>query len=144
AFPPESKAKMEALIQNLSAALKVRIEDLAWMGPETKQKALEKWATFQPRIGYPDKWRDWSGLRTSRDSYLGNVLAADAFDYRWSIGKIGQPVDKTEWGMRPQTVNAQYNPLTNQITFPAAILQPPFFDPDATEEMNYGGIGAVI
>ena len=144
AFPPESKAKMEALIGNLSAALKVRIENLEWMSPETKAKALEKWATFQPRVGYPDKWRDWSGLSTDRDSYLGNVRAATAFNYRWDVSKIGQPVDKTEWGMTPQTVNASYNPLANQLTFPAAILQPPFFDPDATDELNYGGIGAVI
>ncbi len=144
AFPPESKAKMEALIGNLSAALKVRIENLEWMSPETKAKALEKWATFQPRVGYPDKWRDWNGLSTQRDSYLGNVQAATAFNYKWDISKIGQPVDKTEWGMTPQTVNASYNPLANQLTFPAAILQPPFFDPSATDELNYGGIGAVI
>ena len=144
AFPAESKAKMEALIKNLSEALKGRIENLAWMSPDTKTKALEKWATFQPRVGYPDKWREWNGLATSRDSYLGNVLAAREFNHKWDIGKIGQPVDKTEWGMRPQTVNAQYNPLANQITFPAAILQPPFFDPNADDAANYGGIGAVI
>nr|WP_255682286.1 M13-type metalloendopeptidase [Luteimonas sp. BDR2-5] len=144
AFPPESKAKMEALIANLSDALKVRIENLEWMSAETKQKALEKWDTFEPRVGYPDKWRDWTGLATSRDSYLGNVLAATEFNYKWDIGKIGEPVDKSEWGMRPQTVNASYNPLANQLTFPAAILQPPFFDPDASDEINYGGIGAVI
>ncbi|MDH5835664.1 M13 family metallopeptidase [Luteimonas kalidii] len=144
AFPPESKAKMEALIANLSEALKVRIENLEWMSPETKTRALEKWATFEPRVGYPDKWREWNGLATGRDSYLDNVLAATEFNYKWDLSKIGQPVDKTEWGMRPQTVNASYNPLANQLTFPAAILQPPFFDPDATEELNYGGIGAVI
>ena len=144
AFPPESKAKMEALIKNLSESLKGRIENLAWMSPETKKKALEKWATFQPRVGYPDKWRDWAGLSTSRDSYLTNVLAATEFNYKFDIGKIGKPVDKTEWEMRPQTVNAQYNPLANQITFPAGILQPPFFDPKLPDEMNYGGIGAVI
>ncbi|MEN5115805.1 M13-type metalloendopeptidase [Luteimonas sp. TWI662] len=144
AFPPESKAKMEALIANLSDALKQRIEHLEWMSPETKRKALAKWETFEPRVGYPDKWRDWSGLTTSRDSYLGNVLAATEFNYKWDLGKIGKPVDKSEWGMRPQTVNASYNPLANQLTFPAAILQPPFFDPEATDEMNYGGIGAVI
>jgi putative endopeptidase len=144
AFPPESKAKMEALIANLSDALKQRIENLEWMSPETKRKALAKWETFEPRVGYPDKWRDWSGLTTSRDSYLGNVLAATEFNYKWDLGKIGKPVDKSEWGMRPQTVNASYNPLANQLTFPAAILQPPFFDPEATDEMNYGGIGAVI
>ncbi len=144
AFPPESKAKMESLIKNLSAALKLRIENLPWMSADTKKKALEKWSSFQPRVGYPDKWRDWAGLATSRDSYFGNVMAATEFNYKWDLGKIGQPVDKTEWGMRPQTVNAQYNPLANQITFPAAILQPPFFDPKADDALNYGGIVAVI
>ena len=144
AFPAESKARMEALIKNMSEALKVRIENLAWMSPETKAKALEKWKTFDPRIGYPEKWRDWTGLATSRESYLGNVLAANEFNYKWELGKIGQPVDKTEWGMRPQTVNASYNPQQNQLTFPAAILQPPFFDPKADDATNYGGIGAVI
>lgn len=144
AFPAESKAKMEALIANLSDALKLRIENLEWMSADTKQKALEKWNTFEPRVGYPDTWREWTGLATARDSYLDNVAAATEFNYKWDIGKIGQPVDKSEWGMRPQTVNASYNPLANQLTFPAAILQPPFFDPDASDEMNYGGIGAVI
>jgi putative endopeptidase len=99
------------------------------MSPETKKKAMEKWASFTPKIGYPDKWRDWAGLATSRDSYIGNVLAANEFNYKWNLGKIGKPVDKTEWGMSPQTVNAYYNPQQNEIVFPAAILQPPFFDP---------------
>ncbi|RZA21204.1 MAG: peptidase [Lysobacteraceae bacterium] len=144
AFPAESKAKMQELIKNLSEALKVRIENLPWMSAETKKKALEKWSSFEPRVGYPDKWREWTGLATARDSYIGNVLAARKFNYQWDIGKIGQPVDKTEWGMRPQTVNAQYNPLANQITFPAGILQPPFFDPKADDAVNYGGIVAVI
>ncbi len=144
AFPAQSKARMEQLVSNLRDALKVRLENLAWMGDETKAKAMEKWASFTPKIGYPDKWRDWSGLRTGRDSYIGNVLAANEFNYKWNLSKIGKPVDKTEWGMSPQTVNAYYNPLQNEIVFPAAILQPPFFDPNATDEMNYGGIGAVI
>ncbi|HEU4773952.1 MAG TPA: M13-type metalloendopeptidase [Lysobacter sp.] len=144
AFPAESKARMEALVKNLSDALKTHIEALDWMGDETKKQAMEKWAAFTPKIGYPDKWRDWSGLVTSRDSYIGNVLAAKEFNYQWNIGKIGKPVDRTEWGMPPQMVNAYYNPLANEIVFPAAILQPPFFDPNATDEMNYGGIGAVI
>ena len=144
AFPAESKAKMETLVGNLSTALKARIEQLDWMGDDTKKKALEKWASFTPKIGYPDKWRDWNGLVTSRDSYIGNVQAADEFNYKWNLGKIGKPVDKTEWGMSPQTVNAYYNPLQNEIVFPAAILQPPFFDPNAPDEINYGGIGAVI
>ena len=144
AFTAESKARMETLVKNLSEALKGRIENLAWMSDETKAKAMEKWASFTPKIGYPDKWREWDGLATSRDSYIGNVLAANEFNYKWNLGKIGKPVDKTEWGMSPQTVNAYYNPLQNEIVFPAAILQPPFFDPNATDEMNYGGIGAVI
>ena len=144
AFPAASKARMEALVQNLRTALKARIEALDWMSPETKTKAIEKWSAFTPKIGYPDKWRDWSGLATSRDSYIGNVLAATEFNYKWDLGKIGKPVDRTEWGMSPQTVNAYYNPMLNEIVFPAAILQPPFFDPQASEASNYGGIGAVI
>jgi putative endopeptidase len=144
AFSPESKARMEALVENLGTALKARIENLEWMSDETKQKALVKQAAFTTKIGYPDKWREWTGLSTSRDSYIGNVLAAQEFNYKWDLSKIGQPVDKTEWGMPPQMVNAYYNPLQNEIVFPAAILQPPFFDPEASDEMNYGGIGAVI
>jgi len=144
AFPAESKARMEELVKNLSASLKTRIEGLAWMSDETKKKAEEKWAAFTPKIGYPDKWRDWTGLETSRDSYIGNVLAANEFNYKWNLGKIGKPVDRTEWGMPPQMVNAYYNPLQNEIVFPAAILQPPFFDPNADDATNYGGIGAVI
>jgi putative endopeptidase len=143
-FPPESKARMQELVANLSAALKVRIENLDWMGPETKKKALEKWASFTPKIGYPDKWRDWSGYTTSRDSYVGNVLAGLGFNYRYNLDQIGKPVDKTRWGMSPQTVNAYYNPQQNEIVFPAAILQPPFFDPKADDALNYGGVGAVI
>ena len=144
AFPAESKARMEALVQNLREALKARIEKLDWMSPETKTKAIAKWAAFTPKIGYPDKWRDWAGLHTSRDSYIGNVLAATEFNYKWDLGKIGKPVDRTEWGMSPQTVNAYYNPMQNEVVFPAAILQPPFFDPKADDAANYGGIGAVI
>ncbi|MBN7135044.1 peptidase, partial [Lysobacter enzymogenes] len=144
AFPADAKAQTQALVQQLRTALKTRIENLSWMSPETKNKALEKWASFTPKIGYPDKWRDWSGLNTGRDSYYANVKAANEFNYKWSLGKIGKPVDKTEWGMSPQTVNAYYNPLQNEIVFPAAILQPPFFDPKADEAANYGGIGAVI
>ncbi|MEO5566381.1 MAG: M13-type metalloendopeptidase, partial [Luteimonas sp.] len=144
AFPAESKTRMDTLVQNLRTALKARIEHLDWMSPETKAKAIAKWESFTPKIGYPDKWRDWTGLETSRDSYIGNVMAADEFNYKWQLGKIGKPVDKSEWGMSPQTVNAYYNPLQNEIVFPAAILQPPFFDPKADDPLNYGGIGAVI
>ena len=144
AFPPESKAKMEALVQNLMQSLKGRLENLEWMSAETKAKALEKWSSFTPKIGYPDKWRDWSGLSMSRDSYAANLLAAQAFNTRFNLDKIGKPVDRTEWGMSPQTVNAYYRSTANEIVFPAAILQPPFFDANADDALNYGGIGAVI
>lgn len=144
AFPPESKAEMQKLVSNLSAALKVRLEKLEWMSPETRSKAIEKWESFVPKIGYPDRWRDWSGLSTARDSYVGNVMAAAAFNHQYEMAKIGKPKDRTQWDMSPQTVNASYNPLQNEITFPAAILQPPFFDPKADAALNYGGIGAVI
>ena len=144
-FPAESKAMMETLVANLSAALKTRLENLEWMGDETKAKALAKWKTFDPKIGYPDKWRDFSGLTIDRSkSYLDNALAATAFENAYQMSKIGKPADREEWGMTPQTVNAYYNPLKNEIVFPAAILQPPFFDPKADPALNYGGIGAVI
>lgn len=144
AFPPASKAKMEHLVDNLRKALKARLEKLEWMSEETRAKALEKWASFTPKIGYPDKWRSWDGLVVSRASYLDNVRAAAGFNYRYNLDKIGKPVDRTEWGMSPQTVNAYYRASANEIVFPAAILQPPFFDPDADDALNYGGIGAVI
>ena len=144
AFPASSKVRMEELVGNLREALKVRIEHLPWMTDATKKKALDKWATFTPKIGYPDKWRDWTGLATQRENYLENVLAAQAFNYQWQIGKIGKPVDKTEWEMSPQTINAYYNPFQNEIVFPAAILQAPFFDPKSDDAMNYGAIGSVI
>jgi len=143
-FPAESKVQMQHLVENLSAALKARLEKLEWMGEDTRKKALEKWASFTPKIGYPDKWRDWSGFETNADSYLGNMQAARAFNYRYMLNKIGKPVDKTEWGMTPQTVNAYYNATKNEIVFPAAILQAPFFDAKADPALNYGGIGAVI
>ena len=143
-FPAESKAAMEKLVDNLRASLKARLEKLDWMGADTKAKAIEKWDSFMPKIGYPDKWRSWDGLTTTRDGYAQNVLAASKFNYDWLMGKVGKPVDRTEWGMTPQTVNAYYNPQQNEIVFPAAILQPPFFDPKADPAMNYGGIGAVI
>ncbi len=144
AFPASSKAQMQQLVNNLREALKARIEKLTWMSDATKKKALDKWAAFNTKIGYPDKWRDWTGLTTSRDSLYGNVAAATAFNYQWQLGKIGKPVDKTEWGMTPQTINAYYDPQRNEIVFPAAILQPPFFDPQADEALNYGAIGAII
>ena len=144
AFPPESKAKMEELVGNLMASLKTRLENLEWMSEDTKAKAIEKWSSFTPKVGYPDKWRDWSGLEVSDESYAGNLLAASAFNYRYMLDKIGKPVDRSEWGMSPQTVNAYYRFPANEIVFPAAILQPPFFDVNADDALNYGGIGAVI
>ncbi len=143
-FPAESKARAEALVQNLRAAYKQRIENLPWMSEATKQKALEKWASFTPKIGYPDKWRDWTGLQIQPGRYFADVEAADKFNYDYMVAKIGKPVDRDEWGMTPQTVNAYYSPQKNEIVFPAAILQPPFFDPKADDAINYGGIGAVI
>src|SRR5690349_4051119 len=114
------------------------------MSPETKAKAIAKWNTFLPKIGYPEKWRDWSGLQIQPDNYYANVMAAGKFNYEYDINKIGKPTDRKEWGMTPQTVNAYYNPTDNTINFPAAILQPPFFDANADDAINYGGIGAVI
>jgi putative endopeptidase len=144
AFPPESKARAKELVSNLQDALKARIEKLDWMSADTKTKAIEKWGTFLPKIGYPDKWRDWSGLRIVPDNYYANVEAAAKYDYQYEISKVGKPTDRLEWGMTPQTVNAYYNPTDNTINFPAAILQPPFFDANADDAINYGGIGAVI
>ncbi|WP_434211924.1 M13 family metallopeptidase [[Pseudomonas] boreopolis] len=144
AFSPEAKAKMEKLVMNLAAALKERILRLPWMDEETKAKAIAKWEIFTAKVGYPEKWRDWSGLQTQRDSYLDNVRRAREFNYKFDLSKIGRPVDEAEWSMTPQTVNAYYSPLQNEIVFPAAILQPPFFDPEADDALNYGGIGALI
>jgi putative endopeptidase len=143
-FTPASKQRAEELVGNLRTAYKSRIEKLAWMSDATKQKALEKWASFTPKIGYPDKWRDWSGLTIVPGNYYANVQSTDKFDYDYMVAKIGKPVDRTEWGMTPQTVNAYYNAQKNEIVFPAAILQPPFFDAGADDAINYGGIGAVI
>ena len=145
AFPEESKAQMKVLVDNLRASLKTRLEGLEWMSAETKAKAIDKWNSFDPKIGYPDKWRDYSALTIKRDSsYLENALAAGEFENKFQMAKIGKPADRKEWGMTPQTVNAYYNPLKNEIVFPAAILQPPFFDAKADPALNYGGIGAVI
>ncbi|MDB6163732.1 MAG: peptidase [Xanthomonadaceae bacterium] len=143
-FPAESKVAMTKLVDNLRASLKARLEKLDWMSADTKTKAIDKWNSFMPKIGYPDKWRSWDGLATSREGYVQNMLSATKYNYDWLMGKVGKPVDRTEWGMTPQTVNAYYNPQQNEIVFPAAILQPPFFDPKADPAMNYGGIGAVI
>ncbi|HEX3125558.1 MAG TPA: M13-type metalloendopeptidase [Rhodanobacteraceae bacterium] len=143
-FPPEAKARAQALIDDVRSALKARIENLDWMSAETKQKALAKWQTFLPKIGYPDKWRDWSGLKIAPDDYFANVRSARQFNYDYDVAKIGKPTDRLEWRMTPQTVNAYYSPTDNTINFPAAILQPPFFDFKADDALNFGGIGAVI
>jgi putative endopeptidase len=143
-FPPEAKAQAMELITDLKSALKVRLENLDWMSGETKKQALEKFATFTPKIGFPDKWRDFSNLVIKRDDFYGNAERIAEFDRRFNLDKIGKPTDHSEWGMSPQTVNAYYNPQLNEIVFPAAILQPPFFDPKADKALNYGGIGGVI
>ena len=143
-FPPEAKAKADELVRNLIKAMDARLANLAWMAPETKVKARAKLAAFTPKIGYPSKWRDYSALKVERGDLLGNVMRATEFEYQRQLGKIGKPVDRSEWFMTPQTVNAYANPLMNEIVFPAAILQPPFFDPKADDAVNYGAIGAVI
>lgn len=143
-FPPVAKQKMTDLVMNLKKSLKQRIENLTWMGPQTKQEALAKLEKMGVKVGYPDKWRDYSGLSISSESYVLNVLNSQAFEFRYSMDKVGKPVDPTEWGMTPQTVNAYYNPNRNEIVFPAGILQPPFFNLDADDAVNYGAIGFVI
>jgi putative endopeptidase len=144
AFTAETKARMMELVSNLQAAFEQRINNLEWMTDETKAKAQVKLSTIINKIGYPDKWRDYSSLTIDRESYMMNVKRAARFEFDRNIAKIGKPVDKTEWGMSPQTVNAYYNPLINEIVFPAGILQPPFFDPNADDAVNYGAIGSVI
>ena len=143
-FPPASKEKMQTLVGNLQKALSHRIAGLEWMGDTTKMKAQEKLATFTVKIGYPDKWRDYSGLEIQNDSYWDNVRRSNIFDMEYQLADAGKPVDKSRWYMSPQTVNAYYNPATNEICFPAAILQPPFFNPEADDAVNYGAIGVVI
>lgn len=143
-FPPEAKTKALDLVRNLQAALKDRLESLEWMGDDTKRQALAKFATFTPKIGYSDKWRDYSGLAITRGHYYDNVRAAQAFENARQLAQAGKPMDKSEWGMPPQQVNAYYNPQKNEIAFPAAILQPPYFDPQADDALNYGAIGGVI
>ncbi len=144
-FSPEAKAKMNALIDNLVSALREDIPTLTWMGPQTRQAALEKLNAFSRRIGYPDKWIDYSKLTITRNSYAQDVMAARQFSHARNVGRIGRPDDPNEWGrFTPATVNASYNPNRNDITFPAGILQPPFYDPNADDAYNYGGIGTVI
>ncbi|MBD8080596.1 M13 family metallopeptidase [Cellulosimicrobium arenosum] len=143
-FPPSHKARMEELVATLVAAYRESIGTLDWMTDDTKAKALDKLEAFTPKIGYPVRWRDYSALDVEPDDLVGNVRRAHAFEQDRELGKIGRPLDRDEWFMTPQTVNAYYNPGMNEIVFPAAILQPPFFDPDAEDAVNYGGIGAVI
>ncbi len=143
-FPPEAKAKADELVRNLIAAMDIRLSKLTWMAPETKVKARAKLAAFTPKIGYPVKWRDYGPLQVVAGDMLGNQDRAADFEYRRTLDKIGKPVDKTEWFMTPQTVNAYANVVGNEVVFPAAILQPPFFDPKADPAVNYGAIGAVI
>lgn len=143
-FPASSKEKMVEMVSNLQAALGERINALEWMSDQTKAKAQEKLATFIVKVGYPDKWKDYSALEIKNDSYWANMCRASQFRHNEMMKDEGQPVDRTEWGMSPQTVNAYYNPTTNEICFPAAILQPPFFNPNADDAVNYGGIGVVI
>ncbi len=143
-FPPAAKSQVDRLVGNLLAAYRRNIGALTWLGEDTRSKALEKLAAFTPKIGYPDRWRDYSSLESDPQDLAGNARRAAAFELDRQLAKIGTPVDRLEWFMSPQTVNAYYNPGMNEIVFPAAILQPPFFDPDADEAVNYGGIGAVI
>lgn len=143
-FPAAAKERMVQLVKNLQTALGERIRNLEWMGDSTKIKAIEKLNSFYVKVGYPDKWRDYTGLNIEKDSYWANVKRATEFELDYMLSKAGKPVDRDEWGMTPQTVNAYYNPTTNEICFPAGILQYPFFDMNADDAFNYGAIGVVI
>jgi putative endopeptidase len=143
-FTPAAKARMDTLVENLRAAYREGIDGLDWMSPETKKEAHAKLAAFRPKIGYPSKWRDYSAVEIRRDDLVGNMTRALLAGAAHDLGKVGKPIDPEDWGMTPQTVNAYYNPVRNEIVFPAAILQPPFFDMGADDAVNYGGIGAVI
>jgi putative endopeptidase len=143
-FKPEAKARMIELVANLRKAFAVRIQNLDWMSEATKEKALAKLAAFRPKIGYPDKWKNYEGLEISSDKYYENMVNVGVFNYNFMISQLGKPVDRDRWGMTPPTVNAYYNATLNEIVFPAGILQFPFFDPTADDAVNYGGIGAVI
>ena len=144
AFSPQAKARAKEMVGHLLESMKEHIQSLDWMDETTRVAALKKLSTFNVKIGYPDKWRDYSSLTIDRSSYLGNLRRAAEFNFRYNIAKIGKPVDRTEWGMTPPTVNAYYSATRNEIVFPAGILQPPFFNPDADDAVNYGGMGAVI
>jgi putative endopeptidase len=144
AFPPATKKRADEMIENLRGAIRTRLTGLEWMGDATKKQALVKLDAFVSKIGYPDKWRDYSALTIGRDSYAANVRAANIFELRRNLKKIGQPIDRGEWGMSPQTINAYYNPLMNEIVFPAAIMLPPYFDGEMDDAVNYGGMGGII
>jgi putative endopeptidase len=143
-FTPDAKARMDALVKNLLAAFRAGIDDLEWMSPATKEQARAKLARITVKIGYPDRWEDYAEVDVRRDDLLGNVMRSNRFQFEDAVGRLGKPVDRTRWGMTPQTVNAYYNPANNEIVFPAAILQPPFFNVAADDAVNYGAIGAVI
>jgi putative endopeptidase len=143
-FPPEAKAKAIVMVKNLMAALRDDLATLDWMSPETRKQAAVKLDAIAIKIGYPDKWRDYSAFKVDRGPYASNVIRSGRFEVARELAKIGKPVDRTEWGMTPPTVNAYYNPSMNEIVFPAGILQPPFYDANRDDAMNYGGIGVVI
>ncbi len=143
-FPAESKVRMERLVANLLATYRESIDSNDWMSPATKKEAQAKLATFMPKIGYPKRWLDYRALEFNADDLVGNVVRARAFEYQRNLNKLGKPIDRDEWGLNPQTVNAYYNPLLNEVVFPASVLQPPFFDPAADDAVNYGAIGAII
>jgi predicted metalloendopeptidase len=143
-FSPTAKARMEQLVANLQRAYKDGIDKLEWMSPETRTQAQAKLAAFTPKIGYPNTWRDYSNVRVMREDLVGNMMRAQAAEFEFQLAKAGKPVDREEWGMTPQTINAYYNPVRNEVVFPAAILQPPFFNLAADDAVNYGAIGAVI
>jgi putative endopeptidase len=143
-FTPQAKLRAQTMVKNLIEALRDDLTTLSWMSNETRQKAIAKLEAFQRKIGFPDKWRNYEALQVAKGAYYNNIVSAGEFDFRRNLGKIGKPVDRTEWGMSPPTVNAYYNPSMNEIVFPAGILQPPFYDPKADDAFNYGGIGAVI
>jgi len=143
-FPAEAKVRMEKLVANLKVAMESRFNELTWMCDSTKAKAIDKLHAIVVKVGYPNKWRDYSALEIKKDSYYANILRSRIFENKYQLSKIGKPVDPTLWGMTPQTVNAYYNPSTNEICFPAGILQPPFFDMNADDAVNYGAIGVVI
>ena len=143
-FPPEAKKRMIELVNNLKASLGERIEGLKWMSDATKKEAQAKLAKINVKIGYPDKWIDYSSMAIGTESYYANLKSARQFEVNRNIAKVGKPVDRSEWGMTPQTINAYYSPNMNEIVFPAAILQPPFFFMDADDAVNYGAIGMVI